>query len=173
MYLTEAITRIRSSVVQISFSAFNLSTEESKKHGGRTWMVQPIGTGFFVNSDGMVITANHVIQSGLDNIKNFRAEIKNVSVGLAQANSENMRGNFNLVSFDIIEQDTIHDLALLQLKANPFRGQVKSGFMINDKESVLTVGVSDLYLNRPDEGSLMGISGYPLGENILISTGGS
>lgn len=125
-----------------------------------------------MNSDGFLVTARHVIQSGLNLVQTYPANKKGLSIGLAQPNTENMRGNFTLVDFDVIDEDSIHDLALLKLNSNPFKGQVRSGIVINNNEIALIVGVANLSPYRPEDGSLIGISGYPLNESVLISNGG-
>jgi S1-C subfamily serine protease len=174
MNLPEAIERIRPSVIQIIFSAHELS-EELRKKVGSPFISVHIGTGFLLNKDGYAITAYHVITSGqqlIQDDKNYKAGKKRIQIGLAQPLSENFRANFNLVDFDVIDTDPRHDLALLKLKQNPFSGQVHSGIVINGLEIPMVFDTATLNPTRPKDGEAIALSGYPLRNAILISNAG-
>lgn len=171
MKLTQAVDQIRPTIVQISFVATGLS-EEVRRQVGRPFVIFSLGTGFLVNPDGYAITARHVIQGGREILKQMQAGQKRILVGLAQPNTENMRGNFNLVDFDLVDEDDQHDLALLKLKQNPFKGEVRSGIVIGGQEVPLLFGIPTLSLSRPKDGEAIGISGYPLGEPVLVTNAG-
>ena len=117
MILAEAVERIRPSIVQIALMANDLS-EDLLSKVGRPFLHIPLGSGFFVNEGGYVITANHVVDAGRQQIQQLPAGQKRLLVGLAHPNTENMRGNFTLVAFDVLGNDTRHDLALLKLRQN-------------------------------------------------------
>lgn len=112
--LADAIDAVRSCVVQVRIA-------------GEGVRPQPIGTGFIVDKSGFVLTARHVPRDGravaekqgIQNIRFF--------VGLAQPNSEKMRGNFILVDCDVVEDDPRHDLTLLRMRPNPFEGMSLPG----------------------------------------------
>jgi len=146
MNLSEAINRIRPSIVQI-----------------RNFQ-NPIGTGFFVDPRGLVITARHVIRN--------QVPPSQMAIGLAMPNTEYMRGNFRIVNFMIIDEDVSHDLVLLKLRKNPFDGEVRSGFKIGGKEIPLLYGTPILSEERPKDGMHVAISGYPLGEPVLVTSAG-
>jgi S1-C subfamily serine protease len=169
--LSEAIEKVKPSIVQISLLATGLSPDLRSKIQ-KPFFNHAVGTGFFVSSEGHVITAKHVIDGGVEMLKQIQADEKNVLVGLALLNTDTMRGNFSLVDFDVVDTDSRHDLILLKLRSNPFKGEVRSGIKIGDKELPLLFGVPTLNLNRPLDGLPIGISGYPLAETVLVTNSG-
>jgi S1-C subfamily serine protease len=171
MQISEAIDHIRPAVVQIRFFAAGF-TDEVRRRMGRPFITACLGTGFFVNSDGYVVTACHVIQQGRRIAEQVQAGNKQIGAGLAQPNTENMRGNFALVEFDEIDADEQHDLALLKLKRNPFKGEVTSGFAVGGKEVPLLFDTVTISPKRPKDGTAVGISGYPLDTNVLVTNNG-
>jgi len=163
MDLTTAIKRVQPSIVQIRLLAHGFP------RGGNT--LQPtnlsraLGTGFVISLEGYVVTANHVVQEGFKALENVQSEIKMLSIGLAYPNTQNMRGNFTLMDFDLIETDKIHDIALLKLKRKeipPMFGNAPS----------LKLEPAILNLDRPEDGVAIGISGYPLNQSVLVTNGG-
>lgn len=171
MVWSESVEKIRSTIVQISFLASGLSRET---HGrvSTPFTNMVLGTGFFVNSDGYVITAKHVIDLGRELVNRIDACNKQILIGLAHPNTENIRGNFTFVDFDVIGEDTRHDVILLKLRKNPFKGEVRSGIVVHGKELPLLYGTPTFNLNRPREGAAIGISGYPLNEMVLVTNFG-
>lgn len=171
MNLTEAVDRVRPSIVQVVFHASGFSND-LRTQLGHPFISQPLGTGFIVSDSGYVITANHVIRDGSSTVESSPVGTKQLLIGFAHPNTENMRGNFTTVQFQIIDQDELHDLALLKLNVNPFGGQVKSGIVINGKEIPLAFGVAKLNTVRPKDGDAVAISGYPLGQSVLVTNAG-
>lgn len=170
MHVAEAVEHVRPSITQISLLATDLS--DIVRQVGRPLLSIPLGTAFLVNTKGYVITARHVIEHGRRCIDEIQASEKQIHVGLAQPNTENMRGNFTLVDFDVIDEDERHDLALLKLKRNPFRGEVHSGIVIQGKSVPLIFGTATLDPSRPNDAVAVAISGYPLGEPVLVTNVG-
>jgi len=160
MALTQAIELIRSSIVQICLF---------QAQGSRRIMSIPLGTGFILNKEGVVITANHIIQTGQQIMRDQGLKF---TAGLAIPNTENMRGNFILTELEVIDQDERHDLAILKLRKNPFKGELRSGIMINNKEIPFLYGIATLNPMRPNDGAAIGISGYPLGQPVLVTNAG-
>jgi len=138
---------------------------------GKVFISRTLGTGFIVNSGGYVITARHVVKDIGQLMDYFKeAGTKQLYVGLAIPNTENVRGNFSVVQFDVVDEDELHDLALLRLRKNPFEGEV--GSMFGNKELSLVVDTVTLNQNRPKDGAAVGISGYPLSEPVLVTNAG-
>jgi len=171
MDVAQAVDQIRPCIVQIRFLAAHLS-DGLRREVGRPFITDTLGTGFLVNSDAYVIAALHVIEGGRRIAEQIQARQKGILVGLAQPNTENMRGNFSLVGFDVVDEDDRHDLALLKLKENPFKGEVRSGFVNGGKEVPLLFGMATLNPKRPKDGAAVGISGYPLGQPVLVTNAG-
>lgn len=173
MALAEAIDQIRSSVVQILFSATGLSTDLQQRVGA-PFIIKILGTGFFVNSDAHIITARHVIQKGRGLMEQVKANARacNIFVGLVLPNSENFVGNKVLIDFDLVDEDANHDLALLGLMKNPFQGEVSSGIRIGKNVIPVPAVAVQLRPDRPREGQWIGISGYPFQEHVLITNSG-
>ena len=119
MDLSQAIIQISSSIIQICFSATELSMDLQRRVG-TPFITEILGTGFYVNSDAYIITARHVIQKGRRLIDQIDARRKKLFIEIGLPNSENFVGNTVLVDFEFIDEDEIHDLALLRLRRNPF-----------------------------------------------------
>ena len=157
--------------MQISFLAIGLSPGVHNQPW-RPFVRTPLGTGFLVNSDGFVVTARHVVQCGHRLAEQIEAAQAGMLVGLAMPNTENMRGNFTGVGFHLVDEDARHDLALLKLEANPFRGEVRSGFVTNGEEMPFLLGTATLDSSRPRDGDAVGVSGYPLDQPVLVTNAG-
>jgi len=171
MSLAEAIDQIRSSIVQICFSATELSPR-LRQQIGAIFLVRILGSGFFVNSDSLVITARHVIREGRKLIQEIDANNKRMLIGIGLPNSENFRANTVLLDFEVVDEDQDSDLALLRLSRNPFQGEVSSGVRIGEREIPVPAEVARLNPNRPREGQWVAISGYPFGERVLVTNSG-
>jgi S1-C subfamily serine protease len=162
MTVADAIEAMRPSVVQISYEPSDVSG----------WSSGSLGTGFLVNADAYVITARHVIIAGQALLAQITAQRKRMLVGLAIPNTEMIRGSFSIVEFDVIDEDPRHDLALLKLRRNPFAGEVTSGIRLNNEQIPLPANAATLSARRPRDGEMVAISGYPLGQPVLVTNTG-
>lgn len=173
MKLPDVIDAVRPSIVQITFTVLGLSEEERKALGVNQVFSRPLGTGFLVDDQAHVITAQHVIEGARAVAAGQYANAEvSFGIGLAYPNTENMRGNFHVVGFDVIEEDPRHDLALLRMRRNPFQGQAGGGIMLGDKPLEPLYAVPKLRVARPRDGDAITISGYPLGEPVLVTNTG-
>lgn len=131
----------------------------------------PLGTGFLVNDDAYVVTARHVI----DGARKLAAKVGpslQVGVGLAHENTENMRANFTIVGFDLVAEHERHDMALLKLSQNPFKGEAQTGIVIGDAPLPLPHGYVTFDTDRPLDGEPIATTGYPLSNAVLITSAG-
>jgi S1-C subfamily serine protease len=155
MELPEVIDRVRPSVVQVTSAYF----AERKS----------LGTGFLVSEEAHVITAHHVLEEARDLQAEFPSADIRVGIGIAHPNSENIRAKLMVTDFEVLGEDSRHDLALLRMKQNPFQGEVRSGIVTSDS---LLCRVATLNRDRPRDGDGIAVSGYPLGAMVLLTNTG-
>ncbi|MHB8658588.1 MAG: S1 family peptidase [Solirubrobacteraceae bacterium] len=170
--LPDVIDQLRPSIVQISATVRPNTDEHRARLGGKLFRSQPMGTGFFVSESAHVVTAQHVISGARRVAAEWAGSEVSVGIGLAVPNSENMRANFIVIGFDIVEEDERHDLALLRMLANPFKGEVRPMIRMGDQEIGAMYGIPAMNPDRPRDGAPIVISGYPLGESVLVSNAG-
>lgn len=174
MALPDVVEEVRPAIVQITYTVFGLPGEELMDIGAPGPAIsKPLGTGLFVNDDAYVLTAAHVIDAAQNLPAQFpRAEELHLGVGLAYPNSDNMRGNFHVVSFEVEEIDTRHDIALLKMRRNPFAGEAPGGIVKKGEPILPLFGVPRMRLDRPRDGEAIAVSGYPLSEPVLVTNAG-
>src|SRR5712692_6541777 len=148
MTVADALDIVRPSIVQLLFRA-------DMNHVA-------LGTGFFVNADGCIVTARHVLLEGQRLLEQVQATRKQILVGIPLQNFEDeqggtVRGNFITVGYDPVGEDPRHDLVVLKLKQNPFKGEVRSGFVLKGGELPVSVAVARLDAGRPKEGAEIAI----------------
>src|SRR6266851_1108351 len=179
MTLPEAIEFVRPAVVQISARIDPIQNPNAPiQIPGRPEIV-PLGTGFMVNTEGYVITARHVVEAlqslqvpgskrlfigiALPNLEKFKAGDASISI----------RGSFAYAECDVVEEDALHDIALLKMKQNPFTGGMGT-FMKTPEGSIdYPHKVATLLPDRPHDGERIAVSGYPLSNTVLITTSGN
>lgn len=157
--LSDAIDQVRPCVIQVLLAGDGIRP-------------LPVGTGFICHNSGLVLTARHVTQDAFVYAVKQGLSNSQLLIGLAQANTENMRANFTLVGGEVVEEDARHDLALLRMVPNPFDGGVGSGIVIGDTPIPLMFDVAATSPERPRDGTAIAVSGYPLSETVLITTSG-
>lgn len=178
----EVIDAVRPSVLQIAYRIEGLNAEQLAdpnisaavaRSPGVNTLSGVLGTGFIVDEEAHVVTAKHV----LDGARKLAADYPNTQVipalGLGWANTESMRSNFFLLGFEILEEDERNDLALLRAAANPFKGAVSRGIVINGEPLEPLYGVASLREERPRDGDPIAVSGYPLSESVLVTGAGT
>lgn len=83
------------------------------------------------------------------------------------------RGYFSGFKFEEIDEDPIHDLALLKLNANPFTNNAVLKTRNGDVKKIVQVKAARFSLGRPDEGEPIAVSGYPLRSSVMVTTSGA
>ena len=96
-----------------------------------------------------------------------------VQVGVTWENTENMRANWAITDADVVNRNDDHDLALLRLHLNPFKGELTTGVVIGNNPMSLPHDVARLDSQRPLDGEPIGLSGFPLTNPWLITTSGT
>lgn len=169
--LTDAIKLVSPSIVRISYD-MDQFPEETQRAVGTLFLIGPAGTGFIVNSEGYVVTALHVL-SFFDQLsdgipvggRKYPVGRNRLLIELPLPNTDtkslSIRGSFSMVPFTVVDTDPMHDLVLLkpqwQLFA-PWAG----------KEHAASFSVA-----RPEDGTCIAVSGYPLGKQVMVTTSGA
>jgi S1-C subfamily serine protease len=173
--LPDAIDRVRPGVVQITHTISGIGWEGVRELGGHGAVFSaPIGTGFIASPDGLhVVTAGHV----LDNIRNLETAAPDgehrVGAGLAYPNTEQMRGTFRVIPYDLVSRHIRHDLALLRLRQHPAE---QAGIVRPDLGQgpiPVPFGHAEFATERPRDGDPVAVSGYPLAQPVMITNAGT
>jgi S1-C subfamily serine protease len=172
MDLPDAIDFVQPSVVQVNCIVSGDKPDVRMQLGGKPFKSMPLGTGFLVSEAAHVVTAQHVIEAARALPTQFPGAQIQVGIGIAHPSTENMRANFSVTGFSLIDEDPGHDLALLQMAQNPFRGEMSSGIVIDDTPIELMHRVATMNPERPRDGEAIAVSGYPLGETVLLTSTG-
>jgi S1-C subfamily serine protease len=149
--------------------------ERIEQQIGRDWHSGSLGTGFLVNADGYVMTAQHVINAGRALSQQTGAQQVRLVIGVAAPPIDRrelqVRGNFVHYEFETVDGDPRHDLALLKPKANPFT-QSLTLIKLSDQEISTSPKIAAITRERPRDGAAVAVSGYPLGEPVLVTNAG-
>ncbi len=167
MDLADAIEYIRPSIVQIAV------LPSAAAH--RT-QLNVLGTGFWVSENGLVMTAGHVIEDA----QRLMASLPGSRLMIGQSIPSitdpefTIRGSFNYLGSEVVEEDPRHDIALIQAMQNPFaieqRPFIKTPALDTDVYPLL--GLATLSTSEVRDGEQIGVSGYPLAEPALVTTSG-
>jgi len=163
---TAVIKHMKSVAVQITY-----------KSDARTpWANGVAGTGFLVSAEGYAITAGHVVSETTTQLTNAGATriefFVNLSMDPSSTGGIVFRGSFITIGCTIVEVDTPHDVALIRLGSNPFKGEVKSPVAVAGKGLPLRVSVARFSPQLPPEGTLLLVSGYPLSIPTMVTQRG-
>jgi hypothetical protein len=139
-----------------------------------------IGNAFFINSDGFLITADHILKAGQVYLEQINAQIKELSVVVPPHNNSQKSSP---VSFDIAFRDELTDIAVLKLKTRLGSNSVKhtlvhlipneggGGFgLSNIIKNPLKISDDSVRFNSAVKGGeAIGTSGYPSLDSNLVS----
>ncbi|HTC64954.1 MAG TPA: serine protease [Candidatus Saccharimonadales bacterium] len=172
--LPEAISLIRQSTVQINYLVEGEPGTFTKPQMGL------FGTGFDVG-DGYFITAKHVVDAFQTMAINIPKGKKSLGIGIASINRLNVRAGFRVFEVEVIDQDAIHDLALLHEihRDTPLYetlGSITFGSSsgLSPQDPIFpTLEPVRLSIKRPEDGDGIATSGYPLNQAVLLTTSGT
>jgi hypothetical protein len=159
MDLPEAIEEIRAAIVQV-----------------RGAIDAPLGTGFLVDEGGHVVTAKHVLDAGRALAQQFRLPaLFRLALAAPNVVADGVRisSTFFLADGDVLDEDDTHNLALLRMRPNPFVDPMPQLVEIGEERYGFLYGVARLADRRPRDGEVVGVSGYPLLNNALVTNSGS
>jgi hypothetical protein len=172
---SQLLDRVSPYPVQVAIIATNLDD-------GRPFIETPVGNAFFINADGYIITANHIIEASQQYLQQIHAQNKDLYVvippykGLAESSPVPPYPPGNL--FDIVARDEPHDLILLKMRIKnviePFKGTVVGLVQYgNGTGGNLAAIKKPLSLNPSvSKNSKIGASGYPSQDFTLVSAVG-
>lgn len=136
-----------------------------------------VGTGFWVHSSGLAMTARHVTQDAQGLVK--QSPGSRIMLGLAIPNLTGppitVRSSFELIDGQVLEEDGRHDIAILRAARNPFGAGRPSGVSRTSTGIAVNAlyGLSTLASSEVRDGERIAVSGYPLAEVALVTTSGS
>lgn len=167
MDLPEAIDKIRPVVLQ--FSVEPKGTNEPR----------PFGSGFVLDKLGHIATAAHVVRDA----ERLVTEGHQVTIGFAFENFENkdlgtakltLTNAFYHIGAVPLAVDDTNDVAVLRMTPNLFDDPPPSLFKFGDAPSPVPLCEPCCTSHdRPRDGELVAVSGYPLSSPTLITTAGN
>ncbi|MEO6922287.1 MAG: serine protease [Bryocella sp.] len=149
----------------------------------KTFEADPVfvmGSGFFVNDRGDIVTAAHVVRGAELVLETLHAQNVEASlmVGITAPSVENKQVTsfgYTAVSGRVSDIDNSRDLALLRVARNPFNNshapKPKPGTLVISGQSMPSVAT--ISQSRPKDAESIFTCGFPLGTKSLITTVGT
>jgi S1-C subfamily serine protease len=162
MDLPSAIEHIRPSVFQICVQVT-----------GATFERYVLGTGFLVTEDGLIVTAKHVADVASEMLEGpgSRTLVASFAAPNVDTPTLKMRANFSSVPLTLVSVDADNDLGLLRLGVSPDSIPVMQ--IVDNPGEAARPRAAAISVDRPVEGELVAVSGYPLNEAALVTNAGS
>jgi S1-C subfamily serine protease len=129
-----------------------------------------------VHDEGYVLTAKHVSVEAQNLVAQNPGTGLSLGMALPYEAGQGMvliRGSFSIVGATVVEDDPVHDIALLQAGANPFKGEVRAPIGTPDGPVMPLHGAAVLDEAKVSDGESVAVSGYPLSEPDLVTTSGA
>jgi S1-C subfamily serine protease len=135
--------------------------------------IKVLGTGFIVSAEAHILTAAHVLSlAGKCASPLVGLEIPDV-IGTRHS----LQGTFEYEPFRVVEVDQKHDIALLKMIKNPFRGELLIPFaaltgpnqvtVYEPKPSIVRLGTGPVSF-----GEAVATSGYPKDSAVMLTQAG-
>jgi S1-C subfamily serine protease len=160
---------MQTAAVQIRYTP---SPPDSPKGPGGVDLGTRAGTGFFISAEGYLLTAGHVIRESNKAVMDASHVQAHYQIGMLIGPRPDFIANFRFVEATVVDVDDVHDLALLKLSKNPFKGEVVVPKQFGGVEVPFTVTAARLDVRRPAEGETLLVSGYPLQIPTFVSQRG-
>lgn len=139
---------------------------------------QIVGTGFFINEEGFVLTAGHVadVYKAVEASPGLRKQVW-VGIPFPDPRDYGVQGiavfeSFRHIRFSVHARDRVNDVAILKLEKNPFKDPGPAIVKMGDKEIRAPINFARVRTQSVVEGEPVGFSGYPLTRNTLITQQG-
>lgn len=179
---TDLIESVRPAVVQVyvRITDVPLPTKPVPDCFAATRRTCVVGTGFFMNDAGDVVTASHVANAAQQIIQTLGSNgiHAEVGIGVNMPNVETKILTFgsNTEGFTaiLIATDAEHDIAALHTPINPFTNMPKT-FGGTGTENLPQTRATFVHLavERPRDGEEIVACGFPFGESGLVTTSGT
>jgi S1-C subfamily serine protease len=183
--LNPVIEAIRPSIVKIICVYRFHSKEEPTKEA----TIESSSTGFILDNLGHIATAGHVVSrqlaeaditrelasrnQHLDGESLVRTEIEVRLPSPSKDPDEHGNNLYNLnddLSATVVGEDDLVDVAVLKCAANPVT--TSSGISVNGRPTRPPAKVPTLLMDRPLDGDMIAVSGFPLGIPVLTTNVG-
>jgi hypothetical protein len=128
------------------------------------------GTGFFINEEGVVLTANHVVSSPSAQATQIKIQWAIPPTTLPGGGA--ITGSFNGTLATIVDVDVDHDIAILKPLQNPLGAGSSKDILIGSLNLSAKKGSALISADHFRDGVPVFVSGYPLSFPVLITTSG-
>src|SRR5260370_22855361 len=112
--LSDSIEHMRPAVVEVVATIRVPGPSQSQPQ-----VLQSSGSGFFISTDGHVVTALHVVRPPIQQMALVELLVNIATPNIYDENKNKVSGNFIGEAAEVIAVDELRDLALLRLRRNP------------------------------------------------------
>lgn len=145
-----------------------VSDSPEGREAGRAGIV--VGTGFFVDSQGYVLTAAHVINKSRDGQIALHATVVSFKVAVllddSSTSSVHFSQSFTVTGATVVDIDDVHDVALLKASS------IQTPVVMDGHPVQARFRTAMLDSRLPPEGQPLLVSGYPLNIPTLVTQNG-
>jgi S1-C subfamily serine protease len=124
-----------------------------------------LGSGFWLNTDGLVVTCLHVVGANLTGVILVRSAV-DASLDLSKGNV--IDANWQATPAKVVAVDEKNDLAILKVASNPFKSPPIAIVQFGPVRLTAHFSAVTLQTSLPDPGQRILLSGFPLGQPYMI-----